>query len=215
MKRPNWYLLIAAAALGFGLAGTAAAQGPPASATPTAGAVGLLDVNFIFKHHHRFKMHMEEMRGDVERAEAAVQKEREAIQRLVEQLERYKGTRDYKAMEQEIAGRQAQLAVQVRMQQREFLEREAKIYHNTYREIWREVDRYCQTHNLALVLRFNGDPADTTKPEEVLRDINKPVVWHRNGLDITGHILAALNRDQPRVGTQPAAPGGAPNPFQR
>ena len=221
MKRPNWYLVIAAATLCCGLlAGPAVAQAPPASqapAVPTAGAVGLLDVNFIFKNHHRFKLQMEEMRADVERAEAAVQKEREAIQRLGEQLEQYKGTRDYKAMEQEIGDRQARLAVQVRMQQRDFLEREAKIYHNTYKEIWQEVDYYCRSQNLAMVLRFNGDPADPTKPEEVLRDINKPVVWYRNGLDITGDILAALNRDQHRVGTQPPAgtSGAAQNPFKR
>lgn len=215
MRRPNWYLVIVAATLlGSLVTVYATAQNPQPPAVPTGGAIGLLDVNYIFKNHHRFKLQMEEMRGDVEKAEATVQKEREAIQRLAEQLEQYKGTRDYKAMEQEIADRQAKLAVQVRMQQREFLEREARIYHNTYKEIWQAVDYYCRNQNLAMVLRFNGDPADTTKPEEVLRDINKPVVWYRNGMDITGNILADLNRDQPRVG-QPAAPGPARSPFQR
>ncbi len=216
VKRPNPRLVLAAfAAASYGLmAVLAAAQPPQGQPMPTGGGIALLDVNFIFKNHHRFKMQMEEMRADVERAEATVQKEREAIQRLAEQLDQYKGTRDFRAMEQEIADRQARLAVQVRMQQRDFLEREAKIYHNTYKEIWQAVDFYCRNHNLAMVIRFNGDPADTTKPEEVLRDINKPVVWHQNGLDITGEILADLNRDQPRVGT-PAAPGPARVPFQR
>lgn len=215
VRRPNWYLLILAGTLVCSLvASHAAAQAPQSPAGPAGGAIGLLDVNYIFKNHHRFKQQMEEMRGDVERAEATVQKEREAIQRLAEQLEQYKGTRDYRAMEQDIADRQAKLAVQVRMQQREFLEREARIYHNTYKEIWQAVDYYCRSNNLAMVLRFNGDPADTTKPEEVLRDINKPVVWYRENMDITGHILSDINRDQQRVG-QPATPGSARGPFQR
>ncbi len=215
MRRPNWYLLILAGTLVCSLITShAAAQAPQKPAGPTGGAIGLLDVNYIFKNHHRFKLQMEEMRGDVERAEATVQKEREAIQRLAEQLEQYRGTRDYRAMEQDIADRQAKLAVQVRMQQREFLEREARIYHNTYKEISQAVDYYCRSHNLAMVLRFSGDPADTTRPEEVLRDINKPVVWYREGMDITGHILADINRDQQRVG-QPVTPGSTQSPFQR
>jgi Skp family chaperone for outer membrane proteins len=205
---------VAATLLGGLVTVYAAAQNPQPPAVPTGGAIGLLDVNYIFKNHQRFKLQMEEMRTDVERAEATVQKDREAIQKLAEELERYKGTRDYRAMEQDIADRQAKLAVQVRMQQREFLEREARIYHNTYKEIWQAVDYYCRNQNLAMVLRFNGDPADATKPEEVLRDINKPVVWYRNGMDITGSILADLNRDQQRVG-QPATPGPARSPFQR
>jgi len=41
------------------------------------------------------------------------------------------------------------------------------------------------------------------------------VVWYRNGLDITGDILADINRDTARVGAQPPAGGAARSPFQR
>ncbi len=214
MKRPKRYLVPVAAMLFVSLlVGYVTAQAPPTSGVPTAGAIALLDVNHIFKHHHRFKMEMERMRADVEAAEAAVQKDREAIQRLAEQLER--NNPNYKAIEQDIADRQARLAVSVRRQQRDFLEQEARIYHNTYIEIWQEVNHICRNQNIAMVLRFNRDVADTTKPEEVLRDIQKPVVWHRNGLDITDSVLAGLNRNPQRVGEQPMNPGSVRGPFQR
>jgi len=216
VKRPNGFLvLVAATLLGSLLVGHLAAQAPRAPAPQSGGAIALVDVNMIFNNHQRFKMQMEEMRTDVERAEATVQKERQAIQRLGEQLEQYQGTRDYRAMEQDIAERQTKLAIQVRRQQREFLEREARIYHNTYKEIWQAVDYFCRNQNIAMVLRFNRDPADTSKPEEVLRDINKPVVWHRNGLDITDRILADINRDQHRVGQPPSDSPAGRGPFQR
>lgn len=214
MKRPNPYLVLAAASLFVGLlAGPVVAQAPAVS---SAGAVALVDVNHIFKEHHRFKMQMDEMRTEVERAEASVQQERTAIQKLAEQLEQYKGTRDYRAMEEDIADRQAKLAVRVRMQQREFLENEARIYHNTYKEIWQAVDYVCRNQNIAMVLRFNGDVADTSKPEEVLRDIQKPVVWYRSGLDITDRVLSEINRDvRPAGGSQPATAPIGQTPFQR
>ncbi len=218
MKRPHWYLVLPAAALLAGLlVDRVAAQSPPApAAPPAAGAVALVDVNHIFKNHQRFNLQMEEMRTDVERAEASVQQERQAIQQLAEQLEQYKGTRDYRAMEQDIADRQAKLAVRVRMQQREFLEREARIYHNAYKEIWSAVDYLCRSQNIAMVLRFNGDVADTTKPEEVLRDIQKPVVWYRSGLDITDRVLAEINRDtRPAGGPQPGHSPVGHTPFGR
>ncbi len=217
MKRPNPYLVLAAALLVFGpLAGAVVAQGPSAPTASGVGAVALVDVNHIFKEHQRFKMQMDEMRTEVERAEASVQQERAAIQKLAEQLEQYKGTRDYRAMEEDIADRQAKLAVKVRMQQREFLENEARIYHNTYKEIWQAVDYVCRNQNIAMVLRFNGDVADTTKPEEVLRDIQKPVVWYRSGLDITDRVLAELNRDaRPAGGHQPTTSPIGQTPFRR
>ena len=212
MKRPNGFLvLVAATLLGSLLVGHLAAQAPRAPAPQSGGAVALVDVNMIFNHHPRFKMAMEEMRTDVERAEASVQEERRAVQQLAEKLEKYKGTRDYRDIEQEIADRQTRLTIQVRRQQREFLEREARIYHNTYREIWQAVDYICRQYNIAVVLRFNRETADTSKPEEVLRDINKPVVWHRENLDITDSVLAEIVRDGPA----PASPPVGHNPFQR
>jgi len=48
-------------------------------------------------------------------------------------------------------------------------------------------------------LRFNGDPPDPNNRDDVLREINKPVVY-QNGIDITPDVLADLNRS--------AAPGG-------
>jgi Skp family chaperone for outer membrane proteins len=184
---------LAAAAMIFS---DASAQAPrhAASQSGSPGRIALVDIQYIFKHHPRFKQQMEQMRKDVESAEAEVQKRTGEIRQRAQQLEQYKGTRDFKMMEQEIADLEAKLAVDVRMQKREFLQREAKIYHNTYREILQAVDYFCRQNGIAMVMRFNGDPADTENPQEVLRDINKPIVWHQNSLDITPRVLEDIDR---------------------
>lgn len=196
--------------------GNASAQAPPRGGNAGPGNVALVDVQYIFKNHHRFKQQMEEMRKDVEAAEAQVKQKTDRIRQMAQQLDKMtKGTLEYKRLEQQITEEQTGLAIQVRKQKREFLEREAKVYHNAYKEVWQEVDYVCKSQGISLVLRFNGDPADGDNPEEVLRDINKPVVWYRQGLDITPIVLQGINRDS-RGGSGPANHNARGNsPFSR
>jgi len=222
------YHLMAVTAAGFlslSLIGSQVfAQGVPArqSAAPQAGStpnIALLDVSYIFKNHPRFKAMMEEMKADVDRAESDVNRERDSLRKLVEQLDNFrKGTPDYKAMEEEIARKEADLTVKVQLQRKDFLSREAKIYHTVYQEIEQEVDYYCANKGIDMVLRFNGDPVDVNKPDSVLSYINKPVVWYDKNRDITPIILDSLVKRGGvpaagnRMGNQPARPG---SPFQK
>jgi Skp family chaperone for outer membrane proteins len=190
-----------------------------APATQGAGPrLALLDVSRIFKSHQRFKGMMEDMKADVERAEAQVKTERETITKLAERLQEFrKGTPDYKQMEEELAKRQADLAVQVQLQKNEFLQREAKIYHSVYQEIWQATDYFCKQNRIDMVLRFNGEQVDVDRPDSVLTFINKPVVWYDRGLDITDPILQDLNRTaiNPAQANRPGAPARPGVPFQK
>jgi len=186
-------------------------------ATQAAPLIALLDVSYIFKNHSRFKAMMDDMKADVQRAETQVKAETEALQKLAERAKDYrKGTPDYKAIEEEVAKRRADITVRVQLQKREFIEQEAKIYHNIYQEISQEVDYYCKANRVAMVLRFNGDPVDAGQPENVLRNINKPVVWYSKERDITPIILDALNK-RAFQGTHGAGTNSRPGvaPYQR
>jgi Skp family chaperone for outer membrane proteins len=182
--------------------------------------IALLDVNFIFKNHARFKGMMEDMKADVERAEARVKADRETISKLAEQMQTFrKGTQDYQQMEEEFAKRQADLAVKVQMQKNGFLQQEAKIYHSVYQEIWQATDYFTKQNGIDIVLRFNGDPVDVDRPDSVLAFINKPVVWYQKNLDITPAILQELNRTAINPAAAQQHPQGAPArqgvPFTR
>ena len=63
---------------------------------------------------------------------------------------------------------------------------------------------YSSSNNIALVLRFNGEPVDPNKREDVMRDINKQVVI-QNQIDITPDVLMLLNRDGQQTQQRPAA----------
>ncbi len=226
MKSSRLMAVMAAGLLSFSLIGSQAfAQGAPPRQGVSPQAVSapnivLLDISYIFKNHPRFKAMMDEMKSDVERTESDVNRERDTIRKLVEQLDTFhKGSQDYKAMEEEIARKQADLTVKVQLQRTQFLEREAKIYHTVYQEIEQEVNYYCSSKGIDMVLRFNGDPVDVNKPDSVLSYINKPVVWYDKNRDITPIILDSLAKRSgvPAAGTQIGRPPVRPgtNPFQK
>ena len=73
---------------------------------------------------------------------------------------------------------------------KDFLEREAKVYYQTYLEVVDAVKYYAKRQNIGLVLRFNGEPVDPNQREDVLREINKPVVM-QDHIDITPDVLDA------------------------
>jgi outer membrane protein len=177
---------------------------------PAGARVALLDVGRIFKNHQRFKGMMEDMKADVERAEANVKAQKEAITKKVERLQELnKGTPDYKALEEELTKNQADLQVMVTLQKNEFLQKEAKIYHSVYNEILQATDYFCKQNRVDIVLKFNNDKVDAERPDSVLTWINKPVVWYATDLDITDAILQDLNRQAPPVSKdarRPAVP---------
>ena len=177
----------------------------PRAVQPLGGQpVYLLDINFVFKNHSRLKAMKIDLQGDVQRAEARVKKEKEAIKALVERLDTYRaGAPEYKDLEQDIATRQADLNVLITLQRKEFLQQEARIYYIVYREIIEEVDYFASQNRAAMVLKFDREPVDVEVPETVVRSINRSVIWNSQGLDITDYIVDKLNK---RASQGPAGP---------
>ncbi len=192
----------------------AQAQQPRGIGSPIA----ILDLTYIFKNHLRFQQMSDGMRRDVEAAENNLKNDRDAYQKMGQQLETYrKGTPEYRAMEEELAKKAADLNLRVSIQKKDFLEQEAKIYYNVYQEITEHVRYYSEQHGISLVLRFNGDPVDRNDPQEVLKELNKSVLYYNRAIDITPIVLEEINRKAggppgggaPQTST-PGAPGFAP-----
>ena len=196
------------ATLGFtvlivGMLAPGAQSQQPAGANATRFGVAVVDVTYIFKNHQRFKAMTDQMRGDVQKAEDALREERQRIANMEEQLKTFKaGTPEYKRLDEQITEQKANFNLEATRQRKDFLEREAQIYYQAYLEVQDAVKYYAQANNIGIVLRFNGDPIEPGKREEVLRGINKAVVF-QNGIDITPDILRAVNR-----GGAPVVPGG-------
>jgi Skp family chaperone for outer membrane proteins len=186
----------------------AASQFSPQNAA-THG-VAVVDISYIFKNHARFKAAMEGMKKEMDNIEAQLKAKREEIAKLESKRNSYNlGTPEYKQLDEQLAKEMADFNLDMTRLRKDFLDREAKEYYKTYQEVVDAVGVYATQRNIGLVIRFNADPVDPNRREDVLREINKPVVF-QNRIDITGEVLRSLNRDvavaQP--GMQPGMPNG-------
>ena len=197
MRQP---LILTAGAVGLVLLGlvifTAPAQERAGEGDAPSGArqtVGLLDVSYIYKHCPQFTELISEMKADVQRAEEEVKKKKETVQGMQQQLQLLGvGTPEYTELEKRITMAKAELTGSLETQKKEFLRREARLYHEVYQDIVREVEDHAKANHIAMVLRFNDDPVNVAEPKDVLRQINRRVVWHDKKRDLTRIILQRL-----------------------
>jgi Skp family chaperone for outer membrane proteins len=182
----------------------------PAGANATKHGVAVVDISYIFKKHDRFRATMDAMKKEMETTETDLKAERDKIAQMEEQRNTYNaGSAEYKQMDEQLARNMAEFNLKMTKLRKEFLEREAKVYYQTYVEVSQAVGYYAQHHDIGLVIRFNGEPVDPNKREDVLREINKPVVY-QNQVDITPDILALLNRDAATTAAKPAGAAATP-----
>lgn len=181
--------LVAVATLGAG----ASAQNP-ASANAQKYGVAVVDINYIFKNHQKFTAAMDAMKTDFQAVEQEVKGKQQQIVKAQEQQKSYTpGSAEFKQLDEQIVRMTAALQVDVTQKRKELVDREAKIYYETYVEVTDTIKLYAEHKGIGLVLRFNGEDADPNNRESILRSINKAVHF-QNQVDITPDVLAYLNR---------------------
>jgi Skp family chaperone for outer membrane proteins len=172
---------------------------------PSGTSVAVIDLLEVFNEHPRLKMQLEEIKSQMDGFEAFLRQEQQRIEALAEQLKTLRpGTPDYAAREKDFASVQADIQVQVRQKNREFLEREAQVRYQAYQDIQQHVGAFCQQYGIQLVIRYSRQEIDASKPQEVQIGLNRPIVY-QNSLDITDHIVQRL-QTPPAVSRNPAAP---------
>jgi Skp family chaperone for outer membrane proteins len=189
--------------------GASARPAQPPQQNPFLGKVVLLDVNYVFKNHERFKALMNQLKNDADAMDVQMKKEEAALKSKAMGLQTLKpGSQEYKNLEEQVTSERAQWTCKIQQQRREFLMREAKSYNETYKEIEDEVNYFCQTYGVVMVLRFMGDPVEADNPDSILQNINKPVVWYDKTLDITPYILKRFQGPVNTANKNNAVPNG-------
>ncbi len=181
------------------------AQHPEAANAPSFG-IAVVDVSYIFKEHKSFLATMESMKKEMQGIEQQLKGKRDNIGKMQEKLGQYNvGTPEYKKADDDLASAKAGFNLEMDRLRKDLMQRESTVYFQTYQQISYEIGKYAKERKIGLVLRFNGNKPDPHKQNDVLKDINKPVVFE-NSIDITRDILAIVNRGtSPRVSTNPGA----------
>ncbi len=208
--------VVAAMLIGAGMLLPTGANAQGQAGAPRSGVAGgtnvaVIDIGFIFKNAERFKQSMEDIKSDDEKFKAEILAKQEAMQAALQKLQQIpKGQTEYQILEEQIAGDQTKLRLDMARKQKERIEQEAKVYFNAYKEVEFHINKFATTYGIDLVLRFNAEDMDPAQPESVLNGINRFVVYQRE-LNITSHILDQMNRNTPPPRT---SNGTSRPPFQ-
>jgi len=176
----------------FSTAAEDAAEDTARDADPRR-AIALIDLSYVYANYPSFKERIAELKLEVDRAQGEVQAKQKAVEEMTRRLQLSTvGTPEHAELEKKITLAQAELAGSVQAQKKTFLRAEARIYHDAYEEIAREVEEHAKENGIAVVLRFNDDPVNVANPEEVLKRINRELVWCDKRRDVTRTIVQRL-----------------------
>lgn len=157
--------------------------------------VALADLTKVFKEHQGFNKQVELMRIDVQEAEQRLKVRKEAIDQAAAAAQKEPaGSVKRTEAEEKLRLDQQTLQTEVNVQKAKFMERESLIYLETYQSVLAIIDAYAAEQKIDLVLRFNGDPiGDRQNLQNVMQQLNRQVIFHEKGLDITDELVRRAN----------------------
>jgi Skp family chaperone for outer membrane proteins len=202
MKRGIRALLGGLLLLTVGSWASAQQRAAPAGGTPptsaSAGGIALIDLQYVFENHPRFKQQVEAMKRDVQAFEEMLKSKQQEIETQRKLLGGFKsGSPDHKRIEETTTKQLADMQVQMQLKRKDVMEQEARIYYETYQEVVRAVEAFAERNRISLVLRYEretpSDAAGANDPRVIMKHINRPVIFQRR-LDISQLIVGELSR---------------------
>lgn len=158
-----------------------------------SGLVAILDVARVFKDNLAFESKMATIRTEAEKLKAQITQQQEAIKLKAQGLAQFEiGSAERSSLEESLEISQAKLRTYARGQENQLLNREARVYYETYRQMQDVVGSLANQHGISLVLRFESEEIDPDNRPDVIKGVNRSVVFHQR-VDLTKMVTAAMN----------------------
>ena len=165
-----------------------------------SGVVAVLDVAKVFKENAAFDSRMKAIKSEADQLKTQIQSEQQTIKEAAMGVSQYEaGSAQRNEMEAKIEQDQAALRTRARQAEAQLLNREAKIYYDTYQQLQAVVGQLADANNISLVLRFDGQPIDATNRGEVIKGVNRSVVYFSK-IDLTNLVMQAMDTDTANAG---------------
>jgi hypothetical protein len=158
-----------------------------------ATKVATLDLAGTFKVHRGYLERTAQMKKDVAVAEEALKVRQNAVARMNDKLATLaKNSDEHRALAIEIVRAANELKTDAELKKKEFMEKESRIYIEVLDEVMAHVRTYAVAHQIGLVMRTSRGELDRSDPQEVLKELNKSILYDA-GVDITADIIALVN----------------------
>ena len=166
----------------------------------SGGLVAVLDVAKVFKDNAVFNQRMDAIKAEAEKFKAQMESEQQSLRQEAEQLQQFNpGSPEFKDLEAKIEQRSAKLRTLARQTNTDLLNREAKIYYDTYMQMQQIVASLAEQYGITLVVRFDSQPIDPANRGDVVKGVNRNVVYQKN-LDLTTMVSEKMTVSSAGVG---------------
>jgi len=167
------------------------------------GLVAILDVAKVFKDNTVFDGKMKAIKSEAEGLKAQITQEQETIKARAQGLTSFEiGSPERNKLEGDLEQQQTALRTKARQLETELLNKEALVYYETYQQMQTIVGSLANQYGISLVLRFDSEEINPNNRTEVIKGVNRAVVYHRQ-LDLTKAVTDAMNaRTAQATGTQ-------------
>ena len=167
----------------FSLAGTLNAQ------NSNGGMVAVLDVAKVFEGNEVFNNRMEAIKAEANQFKSEMEAEQVAIQQQAEGLKTLnQGSPEFNSLQAELEQKTATLRTKAQQTNTALLNKEAKIYYDTYQQMQTVVADLASKYNITLVIRWDSKPIDPAKRDEVIKGVNRNIVYQKD-LDLTSLVI--------------------------
>ena len=157
-----------------------------------AGRVAILDVAKVFKDNASFDAKVKAIKAEADKLKLQITAEQDRIKAEVMKLRGMEAGPQRNQMEADLEQQHTRLRTTTRQNESELLNREARVYFDTYNEMQAVVEGMAKEYGLSLVLRFDSESIDPNNRNEVIKGVNRAVVFHRQ-LDLTTLVSKELN----------------------
>lgn len=167
------------------------------------GLVTVLDVAKVFENHPTFKAKMNALKNEVGDFQKSVRDQVTDLTKRRQNLpqELKIGSAEFKKAEETLARQEADLKITTSQTEREFMDKEAKLYYNTYLEVQNLVAGFAKANNISLVLRFDSSNIDKSNRASVSSGVNRFIVYQEQ-LDLTDLIIKEVAKSSAQAGIQ-------------
>ena len=167
-----------------------------------SGIVAVLDVAKVFKENRDFESKMQSIKSTADQLKASIQQKQEAIKQEAGGLQQFEvGSAERNQMEAELVQKQAKLRTEAHQAEVDLLSKEARVYYETYQQMQSILSSLSSEFGISLVLRFDSEEVDANNRGEVIKGVNRAVVYQQ-GLDLTSMVIEKMSNNV-------AAAGGA------
>lgn len=155
--------------------------------------VAIVDIGEVFKGHPAFTQQLEALKQEAEQFKASSLQLQQSLMQKAEAMKQYTpGSDNFKQAEASLAQESAAMEVDQRDKMRMLMQREAQLHFDTYAEVNKLIEKYCDQHGIQLVLRFNSEQMDTKNPATIMQRVNGSIIYHDQDKDITSQVIAQL-----------------------